>query len=245
MNAGPQPMPPERLIGFDGVSVRYYDGRHIVTALHDISLVLTPGQSVAILGTKGSGKSTLVRLLCNLEKPLVGRVLHHNMSVSWPIWARTGLIRTMTARDNIRFTAQLYGKSAPDIIRRVDDFVHLGEKMDVLLGDLPSSTMAKVMFATAVALDFDCYPIDDWLVTRDHEFRRKAEDALQALRQRSTLVLATSRTNFVRDYCDVAYVLHRGVLTHHDTIDEAIRYFRGCAASSEAAEDPEAAEAEY
>lgn len=236
---------PERIIAFDDVSVQYYDRGRIMTALRDVNFAVTPGQSVAIMGTKGSGKSTLIRLLCNLEKPLVGRVVHHNMTVSWPVWARTGLIRSMTARDNIRFTAQLYGRSAPDIIRRVDDFVHLGGKMDALLGDLPSSTMAKVMFATAAALDFDCYPIDDWLATRDHEFRRKAEDTLQSLRQRSTLVLATSRTNFVRDYCDVAYVLHRGVLTHHDTIDEAIRYYRGCAASSAAAEDPEAAEAEY
>ncbi|RJF94490.1 ATP-binding cassette domain-containing protein [Oleomonas cavernae] len=227
--------PPAKVAAFEGVTVQYYERGHIRTALHDVSLTIRGGESVAILGTKGSGKSTFIRLLANLETPMVGRVAHHNMSVSWPVWARTGLIRGMTVRDNIRFTAQLYGRSPPQVIRSVDDFVHLGRNMDVLLGALPSSTMAKVMFATAVALNFDCYPIDGWLVTHDHEFRRKAEAALQDLRSRASLVLATSRTNFVHHFCDVAYVLHQGVLTPYDTIDEAIRTFRAYSASAETA----------
>lgn len=230
---------PERLIGLDGVTVKYLDGNRIVTALHDINLAIEPGKSIAILGTKGAGKSTLIRLLSRMEKPLNGRMIHHDMTVSWPLWARTGLMRPMTVRDNIRFVAQLYGRSTPDVIRQVDDFALLGADMDRLLGDLHSSTMAKVMFATAVALEFDCYPIDGWLVTHDQDFRRKAEAALKSLRKRSSLVIAISRTNFVREYCDVAYVLHRGVLTPHDSIDEAIRHFRSCS-DSEAGQADEA-----
>lgn len=226
---------PGKIVAFEGVSVQYYERGHIKTALHNINLAIHERQSIAIMGTKGSGKSTLIRLLANLEVPMVGRVVHHNMSVSWPVWVRTGLIRGMTVRDNIRFTAQLYGQPAPRVIRSVDDFVHLGSNMDVLLGALPSSTMAKVMFATAVALNFDCYPVDDWLVTHDHEFRRKAEAALQDLRSRASLVLATGRTNFVHQFCDVAYVLHQGVLTAYDTIDEAIRAYRAHSASAETA----------
>lgn len=214
------------VVAVEGVSVHYYDNGHVATALRDVNLAIGERQSIAILGTKGSGKSTLIRLLAGLERPMVGRVVHHNMSVSWPLWARTGLIRGMTVRDNIRFAAQLYGRSAPDVICEVDDFVHLGGNMDVLLGDLPSSTMSKVMFATAVALNFDCYPIDGWLVTRDHEFRRRTEGVLQELRSRASLVLAISRTNLVRHFCDVAYVLHQGVLTSYDTIDQAISAYR-------------------
>ncbi len=228
----------DKIIAFQGVTVQYIERKSIVTALHDINLAIHERQSVAIMGTKGSGKSTLIRLLANMEAPMTGRVVHHNMSVSWPVWARTGLIRGMTVRDNIRFTAQLYGRSPPQVIRSVDDFVHLGSNMDLLLGDLPTSTTAKVMFATAVALDFDCYPVDDWLVTHDHEFRRKAEAALQDLRSRASLVLATGRTNFVHQFCDVAYVLHQGVLTSYDTIDEAIRAYRAHSASAETAPSP-------
>lgn len=216
----------DKVLALEGVTVQYYERSHIKTVLRDVSLAIRGGESIAILGGKGSGKSTLIRLLANLEAPMIGRVYHHNMRVSWPVWARTGLIRGMTVRDNIRFTAQLYGQSAPYVIRSVDDFVELGSNMDLLLGELPTTTMAKVMFATALALNFDCYPVDDWLVTHDHAFRARAEAALENVRSRASLVLATSRTNFVHRFCDAAYVLHQGVLTPHDTIDEAIRAYR-------------------
>ncbi|WP_165837702.1 ATP-binding cassette domain-containing protein [Zavarzinia aquatilis] len=219
-----------RMVALDHVTVQYYQRSRVVTALSDVSFIVHPGQSVGILGTKGSGKTTLIRLLAKLEQPMTGRVVHHNMTASWPLWARTGLIRGMTVRDNIRFTAQLYGRAAPDLIRSVDDFAGLGASMDRLLGDLPASTMAKVMFSAAVGLDFDFYPIDGLNATSDLEFRRKADETLQMLRRRAAIVLATGRAAAIKQYCDVAYVLHRGVLTHHDTIDKAIRYFRTCSA---------------
>ncbi|MCF4167271.1 ATP-binding cassette domain-containing protein [Zavarzinia compransoris] len=231
---------PQRVVGMEGVTVRYLERNRIVTALHDINLAVAAGQSVGIVGTKGSGKSTLIRMLSHLEKPLVGRVFSHGMTVSWPLWARQGMIRSLTVRDNIRFTAQLYGRPAPEIIRRVDDFVQLGGHIDLLLNRLPASTMSKVMFATAVAMEFDCYPIDDWVVSEDREYRSRAEETVKSLRRRSTLVLATNRASLVRSLCDVAYVLHRGVLTAHDTIDEAFRYFRRCQADTSAAEAGEA-----
>lgn len=231
-----------RVVALDQVTVQYLRQGRLVTALDNVSLAIGPRQSIGILGTKGSGKTTLLRLLAGLEIPSSGRLVHHGMTVSWPLWARTGLMRTMTVRDNIRFLAQLYGRSPPDLIRSVDDFAQLGGAMDRLLGDLPSTAAAKVMCAAAIGLGFDCYPVDGMLVSSDKAFRARADGILRSLRERSSLVIGSSRTAYIRDNCDVAYVLHQGVLTRHDRTDDAIRFYRECAASLEATQDPESAE---
>jgi oligopeptide/dipeptide ABC transporter ATP-binding protein len=85
--AGPGPVAP--LLAATGVSVAYTHAGRSMTALHDLSLSLRPGEVVGVVGESGSGKSTLLRALAGLLAPRSGTLEVNGAAVPWPVGRRT------------------------------------------------------------------------------------------------------------------------------------------------------------
>jgi capsular polysaccharide transport system ATP-binding protein len=172
---------------------------------------------VGILGRNGSGKSTLVRLLGGVEAPSHGRI-QRNMSISWPIGMAAGFQPMLTGADNARFIARIYGRAVQPTVDFVEDFAELGDYMRMPMMTYSSGMRSRLALAVSLAIDFDCYLVDEALAVGDTRFGRAFAERIE----RSGLILVSHSPALVRRLCTRAAVLDQGRLTFYDDLDEAL-----------------------
>ena len=199
-------------------AVRGGGRRHV---LRGINGRVRRGEQVGILGRNGAGKSTLMRILGGIELPTHGRV-RRTMSISWPLGYAGGFQGNLSGADNIRFIARIYGRDAERTIGAVEEYAELGEYLRMPGGTYSSGMRARLAFAASLAVDFDCYLIDEAVAPGDARFNERFRNAFAERARRSALILVTHSATTVRTYCRSAAVLDGGTLTFHDDLDEAI-----------------------
>jgi capsular polysaccharide transport system ATP-binding protein len=210
------------MITIDRVSKDYRSetGHSINRVLSDISFSVGRGDKLALLGRNGAGKSTLIRLLSGMEPPTTGTI-ERTMSVSWPVGLDGGLGGSMTGNDNIRFISRLYDKPVELIREFVDDFAELGKFLAEPVRTYSAGMRARLNFALSIAIDFDCYLIDEIITVGDHRFQQRSQEELFDKRADRCLILASHVPHIVKDYCSRALVLHRGRGKMFDDLDLA------------------------
>jgi capsular polysaccharide transport system ATP-binding protein len=189
--------------------------------LSDISFSLGRGEKIAVLGRNGAGKSTLIRLLGGLELPTSGQI-ERDMSVSWPVGLNGGVGGGMTGNDNIRFIGRIYNKPFQSLREFVDDFAELGKYLAEPVRTYSAGMRARLNFALSVAIDFDCYLIDELIAVGDQRFQRRSHEELFEKRADRSLILASHVPYVVKEYCSRALVLHRGRGKVFDDLDLAL-----------------------
>ena len=189
--------------------------------LNDVSFELARGEKIAVLGRNGAGKSTLIRLLGGVELPTSGTI-ERTMSISWPVAMAGGIHGVLTGNDNIRFIARVYGKPFQQLRDFVDDFAQLGKFLSEPVKTYSSGMMGRLNFGLSLAVDFDCYLIDEVIAAGDHSFQLRCHEELFEKRADRALVLASHIAEFVRTYCSRALVLHRGRAKVFDDLDLAL-----------------------
>lgn len=206
----------------EGVSKFYHVrgvGRRWI--LRDATFVIRPGERLGVLGRNGAGKSTLMRLLSGVEFPNGGRI-ERRMSVSWPLAHGIGVHNSLTGADNARFVARIYDLDADELVERVDEFAELGEYMDMPIGTYSAGMMSRLLLGLSLAMDFDCYLIDEATSVGDHRFIERTQHRLETKLKDSALVLVSHTPAHVRSFCRTAAILHDGFLTFFEDLDEAI-----------------------
>ena len=210
-----------------GVSKDYHSetghGRHRV--LSDVTFAVERGEKLAVLGRNGAGKSTLIRLLAGIELPTVGTI-ERGMSVSWPVGLNGGVGGSMTGNDNIRFICRIYDKPFAAMREFVDDFAELGRFLAEPVRTYSSGMRARLNFALSIAIDFDCYLVDEIIAVGDQRFQRRSYEELFEKRADRCLILASHVPNIVRDYCSRALVLHRGRGKVFEDLDLALDIYQ-------------------
>jgi capsular polysaccharide transport system ATP-binding protein len=212
------------MIRLDGVSKIYPTrfGEHIV--LDDVTVELPRGRSVGILGRNGAGKSTLVRLIAGADLPTRGRI-ERSVSVSWPLGFSGGFQPTLTGVDNIRFVCRIYGVSWRDTLPFIEDFAELGNYLDMPFSTYSSGMRARLAFAVSLAVDFDCYLLDELTAVGDARFAERCRAALADRRTRADIIMVSHNPGTIRSMCDMAAVLHHGKLFLYDDVERAIEIY--------------------
>ncbi|WP_272910947.1 ABC transporter ATP-binding protein [Falsiroseomonas oryziterrae] len=210
------------MILLDGVSkfyaVRGFGRRWI---LRDTTAVIRPGDRLGILGRNGSGKSTLIRLLGGVEYPSSGAI-ERRMTVSWPLAHGIGVHSQLTGSDNARFVARIYDLDPEELVEAVDHFAELGSYMDMPVATYSAGMMSRLLLGLSMAMDFDCYLIDEATSVGDHRFIERTQLALETrLRDRAVVMVSHSAVH-IRTFCRTAAILHDGYLTFFEDLDEAI-----------------------
>jgi capsular polysaccharide transport system ATP-binding protein len=177
--------------------------------LSEVSFTVQRGEKVAVLGRNGAGKSTLMRLLGGVEVPTSGRI-EQTMSLSWPLGLQGGFQGSLTGNDNLRFIARIYNKPFDYIRAYVDDFAELGKFLSEPLKTYSTGMRARFAFALSLAIDFDCYLIDEIIAAGDQRFQRRSHEELFDKRADRAMILASHVSEIIRSYCSCALVLHRG-----------------------------------
>ena len=177
--------------------------------LSGVSFTIAPGEKVAVLGRNGAGKSTLIRLISGIELPTLGTI-DRQMSVSWPVGLTGGIGGSMTGNDNIRMICRIYNRPFNVIREYVEDFAQLGKYLSEPVKSYSAGMRARLNFAVSLAVDFDCYLIDEVITVGDQRFQQRSYDELFVRRADRSLILASHSPDIVRAYCARALVLHRG-----------------------------------
>jgi capsular polysaccharide transport system ATP-binding protein len=197
-------------------------GPHIV--LDQVNLRIRRSEKVGILGRNGSGKSTLIRLISGADQPTTGSI-ERGLSVSWPL-AFTGAFQgSLTGADNVRFICRIYGQDAASKIDFVEDFAELGRSMKEPVRTYSSGMQARLAFALSMAIEFDCFLIDEVIAVGDDRFQQKCRTELFDKRSDRAIILVSHDHHSVRDYCDRASVLDRTRLSHFDDVDSAYQFY--------------------
>ena len=214
------------MIRFESVSKTYHTRNFEKVVLRDVSLEIEAGTSLGICGANGAGKSTLMRLISGVEEPTTGRITR-SMSTSWPIGYASCFQSSLTGADNARFVARVYRKPVGALLDFVEDFAQLGPFFHQPVRTYSAGMSARLAFGISLAIDFDCYLVDEVTAAGDERFRRKCEEALRTRRERGTLVMISHDPATLHQYCEQGAVLYAGTLVRFDTMDEASEVHHG------------------
>jgi capsular polysaccharide transport system ATP-binding protein len=190
----------------------------------DVNLEISPGERIGILGRNGAGKTTLIKLIGGVEYPTAGHV-DRQMKVSWPLGFGGGFQGSLTGYDNARFIARIYGREYSDIRDFVQDFTELGAQLKMPVKTYSSGMKARLAFALSLAIEFDCYLIDEVILVGDQNFQRKCHYELFDKRGDRALVVASHNPYTIREYCNRAMILSNGSGTIYDDLEEALSIY--------------------
>ncbi|MGC9239955.1 MAG: ABC transporter ATP-binding protein [Acidithiobacillus sp.] len=202
-----------------------HHGRAQRKVLDDITLTVQPAQRWGIMGPNGAGKSTLIQIISGSLKPDAGTV-HRGMTVSWPLAFGGAFQGSLTGRDNARLIARVYGADVQETVERVEAFAELGIYLDEPVKTYSSGMNSRLSFALSMAIDFDCFLVDEVISVGDVRFNRKCEEELRS-RADKAMLLVSHHTDLIRNNCDHAAFLRDGKLHFFDSVEEAIAVYEG------------------
>ena len=198
-----------------------------VEVLKDINLSIEENESVAVLGKNGAGKSTLLRMLSGSLHPSSGKIYVEG-KVSWPVGYGGGFDGSITARDNIKFIANMmgYGYEKSNIIQAsVEKYAQLDGKLDYLVSSYSSGMKSRLFFFTSVIFKFDFYLFDEISALGDQSFEGSSNNLLAEMKKDSSLVCVTHNIKTVSQYCDYGYVLDCGTISKKLPIEDAVQAY--------------------
>src|SRR2546422_2327206 len=188
------------------------------SALKDVSFTVTGGRTFGIIGSNGSGKSTMLKLVAGITKPTSGSVKVHGR-VSALIELGAGFHPEISGRENVFINGIMLGLSKREVARRFDEIVEFAELQDFI--DAPVKTYSSGMymrlgFAVAIHVNPDVLLVDEVLAVGDEGFTHKCLDKFSEFRRRGkTILLVTHSLNVVERFCDEAVWLDEGVVRAH------------------------------
>ena len=213
------------MLEFRNVSKSFWTGTQRKVILDRASFRVEIGQSLGILAPNGTGKTTVINMMAGLEKPDEGEIVR-NCRISFPLGFMGGVISKLSATENARYIAQLYGLD-PDYIEAFCRWLcDLEEYLDRPLGNYSSGMKARFQFSLMLALEFDIYLIDEGMPrTTDAEFNRKAGSILADRLTTSTVIIVSHQAKTLEKFANKAAVLKDGQFYQFDTLEEAKRLY--------------------
>lgn len=199
-------------------------------ALKKISFAVERGESLAVVGHNGAGKSTVLALIAGLAKPDTGRVEIAGR-VAALLELGSGFHGDLTGAENVKLNASLLGLSRAETRAAFDaivDFAGVGDFIHEPLRTYSSGMMMRLAFAVAVNVDPDILLIDEVLAVGDAAFQEKCYDKIREFRKRGKALVCVSHGNaMLTELCDRAIWLDHGELLGSGPVREVLENYTG------------------
>lgn len=191
-------------------------------ALKDINFVIPKGHVVAILGTNGSGKSTMSVILAGISEVDTGQITVNGEQALIAI--NTGLNNQLTGYENIELKGALLGltkKRIQEITEGVIEFAEIGDFLYQPVKKYSSGMKSRLGFSINLCLDPDILIVDEALSVGDKGFAQKCIDKMEELKQQGkTIIFISHSLPQVRSFCDYAMWIEGGMLKKYGPIAE-------------------------
>lgn len=194
-------------------------------AVNDVSFEVAEGESVALMGRNGSGKSTTLKLLSGVMNPDSGWIRTRGR-IAGLLEVGAGFHPDLTGRENVYLNAAILGMSKEETDARFDDilaFSEIGDFIDTEVKRYSSGMYSRLGFSVAVHTELDTLLVDEVLSVGDAEFRKKCErKMLELTGQGKTMFIVSHNAGQVRKLCSRGIVLEQGRVVFDGPIEEAI-----------------------
>lgn len=183
-------------------------------ALKDISFEINRGEAFGLVGTNGSGKSTILKCIAGVLEPTHGK-LEVSGAIAPLIELGAGFDLELTARENIYLNGALLGYSKDFIAENFDnivEFAELQEFVDVPMKNYSSGMVARIAFAIATITEPDILIVDETLSVGDFLFQEKCEKRIQEMVDSNnvTVILVSHSIELVEKICDRVCWIEKG-----------------------------------
>ena len=183
-------------------------------AVKDVSFQVRAGEAWGLIGTNGSGKSTMLKAISGILKPYKGSITI-NGSVAPLIELGAGFDQELTARENIILNGCVLGHSEKfmrEHFEEIVDFAEIRDFLDSPLKNYSSGMKARLGFSIATMVKPDILIVDEILSVGDYKFRQKCEKRMKELLDGGTTLLFVSHSiEEVKRLCDHALWIDKGV----------------------------------
>ena len=192
-------------------------------AVQDVSFQVREGEAWGLIGTNGSGKSTMLKAISGIMKPYKGSItLRGNVAPLIELGA--GFDTECTARENIFLNGCVLGHSKKFMEEHFDEIVAFAEIekfLDSPIKNYSSGMKARLGFSVATMVKPDILIVDEVLAVGDYKFRQKCMQRMEELLSGGTTLLYVSHNiDEVKRLCDHAIWLDHGVMRMAGEVNE-------------------------
>lgn len=183
-------------------------------ALDNISFEVKKGDVYGIIGTNGSGKSTMLKIIAGVLEPTSGSC-EINGNIAPLIELGAGFDQELSARENIYLNGALLGYSKRFISEHFDeivDFAEIEKFLDMPLKNYSSGMVARIAFAIATVIVPEILVVDEVLAVGDFMFQKKCEDRISELIEKHgvTVLIVSHSNDQVARLCNKAIWIEKG-----------------------------------
>ncbi|MBI5870197.1 MAG: ABC transporter ATP-binding protein [Actinobacteria bacterium] len=199
-----------------------------IKALDHVSFDVKPGITMGIIGSNGSGKSTMLKLIARTSRPTSGEVIV-NGRVSALLELGAGFHPDFSGRENVFLDGAIMGLPRRVVEERFDEIVAFAEMEEFI--DAPAKTYSSGMymrlaFSVAVSVDPDIILIDEVFAVGDESFQRKCLERIDSFKSEGKTILFVSHSlAAVRGLCDEAIWINKGKLSAQGSTDKVTDYY--------------------
>jgi ABC-type polysaccharide/polyol phosphate transport system ATPase subunit len=194
-------------------------------ALKDVSFDIPRGETVALIGRNGAGKSTMLKLVTGILEPTSGEVRAAGRTYAM-LELGAGFHPELSGRDNIFLNGSIYGFNRRTMNRKFDEivaFAELEQFIDTPVKHYSSGMFMRLGFATAISMDPEILVIDEVLAVGDAAFQRRCNDAIRNLQDKGvTILLVSHSSEQVREFCHRAILLSGGGVLADGEVEDVL-----------------------
>ena len=203
-------------IGIKEYLIRKAKGQMITKefwALNDVSFHVEKGTLLGIIGSNGSGKSTILKVLAGIMPPTTGKITAHG-SIAALLELGAGFDGDLTVRENVFLRGALMGYTREFVTEEYEqiiEFSELREFEDVAFKKLSSGMKSKLAFSLASRVNPDILVLDEVLSVGDIGFRKKSENRMREMMSGGTTTILVSHSmGQIREMCTQVVWLEKG-----------------------------------
>ncbi len=198
-------------------------------ALNGVSMKIYQGETVGIIGTNGSGKSTILKIITGVLHPTSGEV-HVNGRISALLELGAGFNQEYNGIENIYLNGTMMGFSEKEIEAKLPsilEFADIGDYVYQPVKTYSSGMFVRLAFAVAINIEPEILIVDEALSVGDVFFQAKCYHKFEEFKEMGkTIVFVSHDLNSISKYCDRVFLLNRGELLGEGSPREMIDAFK-------------------
>lgn len=212
---------------FESFSIRKKSRHKDYYALNKVSLDVKKGEILGIVGTNGSGKSTILKIITGVLTPTSGDI-EINGKISALLELGAGFNPEYTGIENIYLNGTMMGYTKAEVdekLKDIIDFADIGDFINQPVKTYSSGMFARLAFAVSINVDPDILIVDEALSVGDTRFQKKCYRKMEELKKEKTIILVTHDIGVISKFCDRVAWIEKGELREvGEPLDIAKKY---------------------